>query len=228
VADMRMWDPVVAELAGRLHTIRLDLRGFGRTTAEPREFSPGDDIAALLDELGVASATVVGASFGGRVALELAAEHPQRVRRLLLLDPGLPDQKWGEQIRRFGDAEEAALDAGRIDEAIELNVNLWAPNASPEVKDLIRDMQARAFALQADPALDTAPLDPPLAERLGEIAVAATVAYGTDDVPDFVAIARQVADELPDATLVPIAGSGHLPALEQPAAVAGLILEDAG
>jgi pimeloyl-ACP methyl ester carboxylesterase len=228
VADMRMWDAVVEELAGRLRTIRFDLRGFGETTAEPRLFSPSADIVALLEELGAPSATVVGASFGGRVALEFASEHPDRVRGLVLLDAGLPDHDWGERVQRFGADEEAALDAGRIDEAVELNVDMWAPGSPPHVRELVRDMQARAFALQADPALDIADLDPPLPERLGAIAVPAVVAYGEEDVPDYAAVAQRLVHELPDARLVAIPGAAHLPALDQPAAVARLILDAAG
>lgn len=228
VADLRMWDPVVAELAGRVHTIRPDLRGFGSTTAEPRAYSPSADVAALLDELGIASATVVGGSFGGRVALELAAERPDRVRGLVLLDAALPGHEWSEDVERFGAAEDAAHEERRIDDAVALNVDMWAPRSTPEVRELVRDMQARAFALQADPALDTIELDPPLSERLGAIAMPAVVAYGEDDVQDFVDIARRLAGELPDARLVAIPGAAHLPALDQPAAVAGLILEAAG
>lgn len=228
VADMRMWDAVVAELAGRVRTIRLDLRGFGETTAEPRAFSPSADVIALLDQLGVASATVVGASFGGRVALELAAERPERVRRLLLLDAPLPDHEWGERMQRFGADEEAALEEGRIDDAVEINVDMWAPGSPPEVRELVRDMQARAFALQEDPALDTIALDPPLADRLSSIAAPAVVAYGEEDVPDFIAIAERLTAEMPGARLVSIPGAAHLPALDQPAAVARLILDAAG
>ena len=53
------------------------------------------------------------------------------------------------------------------------------------------------------------------------------VAHGDGDVADFVAIAHRLARELPDAVLHAIAGAGHLPALEQPAAVARLIVDAA-
>jgi pimeloyl-ACP methyl ester carboxylesterase len=146
----------------------------------------------------------------------------------VLLDSALGEPDSSEALERFWEAEEAALDADRLADAVELNVEMWAPRATPAAKALVRDMQARAFALQEDPALDVAALDPPLHERLGEIAIPTIVAHGDTDVEDFLAIAQRLSRELPDARLVPIAGSGHLPALEQPAVVAGLILDAAG
>ena len=177
--------------------------------------------------LDVRDAVVVGSSFGGLVALEHAVAHPRRVRRLVLLDALLPGQPWSEGMTRFGEDEDAALEAGRIDEAVELNVAMWAPDAAPEQQDLVRDMQRRAFELQL--ATDSEPLnlDPPVSERLGECRMPVLVAYGAEDVPDFVAIAHRLARELPDATLMKIDGAGHLPALEQPGVVASAILATA-
>jgi 3-oxoadipate enol-lactonase len=83
----------------------------------------------------------------------------------------------------------------------------------------VRDMQARAFALQLEVEPDHEPFD----IRPAEIGIHVDVAYGEHDVEDFVAIARRLADEIPDATLHTIPGAGHLPALEQPDAVAALL-----
>jgi 3-oxoadipate enol-lactonase len=225
VADLRMWDGVVAELDGRMRCVRFDMRGFGRTTAPPGPFSSADDLDGLLAQLDIAGAVVAGASFGGLVALELAVAHPRRVARLVLLDPPLSDHPWSEEMEAFDAAESAALEEGRVDDAVELNVRMWAPRATPAQQDLVRDMQARAFRLQLEVDTEPVELDPPVSERLAEIVVPTVVAYGDGDVADFVAIAHRLARELPDATLHAIAGAGHLPALEQPAAVARLIVD---
>ncbi|MFL5894655.1 MAG: alpha/beta fold hydrolase, partial [Thermoleophilaceae bacterium] len=106
VADLRMWDPLVAELAARVRTVRFDMRGYGRTTSQPGPFWPVADLDALLTQLAIEEATVVGASFGGLVALELAAAHPGRVGRLVLLDALLPDDHdWSEATDAFFEAE---------------------------------------------------------------------------------------------------------------------------
>ena len=70
VADSRMWDPQWAAWQTRFALTRLDLRGFGRSGAPVGSFSHAGDVAALLDGAGIDRAHVVGASFGGLVALE--------------------------------------------------------------------------------------------------------------------------------------------------------------
>ena len=72
VCDHRMWDGVVPALhdAGR-KVVAPDLRGFGSRPLGLAPFSHAGDVLSLLDGLGAERADVVGASFGGRVALEV-------------------------------------------------------------------------------------------------------------------------------------------------------------
>jgi pimeloyl-ACP methyl ester carboxylesterase len=224
VADLRMWDPLVALVADRFRIVRYDMRGFGASTSEPGAFLPSGDLSGLMQELGVEHPVLVGASFGGLVALELAAMQPSRVARLVLLDALLPGHEWSQRFRAFGAAENAALEAGDVDEAVRLNVELWAGEAEPEVQALVSDMQGKAFRIQMAVETEEIDLDPPVSERLAAVDMPVTVAYGERDVEDFVAMAEQLAAELPAATLHRIAGAGHLPALERPDAVAELIL----
>src|SRR6202171_2495908 len=86
------WDRWVRQLAGTRRLIRLDLPGFGLTGPAP----DGDYtaaryvrvVAALLDSLGVARTDIAGNSMGGRTALMFALAHPERVRKLILVDAG--------------------------------------------------------------------------------------------------------------------------------------------
>jgi lipase len=70
--------------------VAVDLRGHGSSDREPPWDTEThlDDLVATVDSLGVAAATWVGHSFGGRLAAVLADRDPQRVGRLVLLDPG--------------------------------------------------------------------------------------------------------------------------------------------
>jgi len=87
-------------------------------------------------------------------------------------------------------------------------------------------MQRDAFAAQADVDASIEPFDPPVARRLGDVAMPTLVVVGADDVPDFVAIARRLADEIPGAgPVVTIARAAHLPALERPAETAAAVLD---
>jgi 3-oxoadipate enol-lactonase len=75
--------------AERYRVVRPDLRGFGKTPLPGGPFSNVADVRALLDRLGVEQAAVVGNSFGGRVALDLALEHPERVAALVPVASGV-------------------------------------------------------------------------------------------------------------------------------------------
>jgi len=89
--SLHLWDGWAPLLAQRFRVIRCDLPGFGLTGADPtRDYSDERAVAilvAMLDALGVARAHVIGSSMGGRIAWRLAAEHPDRVERLVLMAP---------------------------------------------------------------------------------------------------------------------------------------------
>jgi lipase len=75
----------------QFHVIAPDLRGHGRSGYEPPWTFPTHvaDLIETLDALGIDKADWVGHSFGGRLVLELAAGHPERIRRAVLLDPAI-------------------------------------------------------------------------------------------------------------------------------------------
>ena len=78
--------PVVPALAKSRQVIAVDLHGHGRTALGDRAISMGDmgdDLAALLDELGYDQVDAVGYSMGGGAAIRLAVQHPTKVRRLI-------------------------------------------------------------------------------------------------------------------------------------------------
>jgi len=91
----RVWDPVVALLPQTRRIIAIDLRGHGLSDCpQPiaerfrwRQF--GEDVAAILEALDLSDVTLVGHSMGGHSATVAALEAPERVARLVLLDPAL-------------------------------------------------------------------------------------------------------------------------------------------
>jgi pimeloyl-ACP methyl ester carboxylesterase len=230
IADSRMWEPLAERLvAAGYRTVAPDLQGFGRTPLEPGVVSNAADLVALLDELGIASAAVVGASFGGRVALELALRAPDRVRALALLDSNLDAFEWSDELDAFDAEETAALERGDVDAAVQANVRMWVTRdgrtVDPAVAELVAAMQRGAFDAQIGVDAELAPNDPPVAERLPEIVAPTFVAVGADDLDDFHRIAQRLAAEMPNARpVVTIPGAAHLPALERPAEVAELLI----
>ena len=83
-----MFGPNLAILSARREVIAVDLQGHGRSTLGDRPISPvdmGDDMAAIVEQLGYRQVDALGYSLGGNVALRLAIQHPDAVRRLVLL-----------------------------------------------------------------------------------------------------------------------------------------------
>lgn len=224
IADSRMWDPQWAAWQTRFALTRLDLRGFGRSGPSVGSFSHAGDVAAVLDRAGLDRACVVGASLGALVALDLAAARPERITRLVLADPPLPGHAWSEEMRGFFAAEDAALEAGDLGAATDVNVEFWVGSASEAVQAAIREQQLNAFHLQADEEADDSLLTPDLAGALATLEVPTLVLTGDEDKSDFQAIADHLAATLPRARRATVAGAGHLPSLEQPAAFDEIVL----
>lgn len=224
VADARMWDSQWVDWAARYRVTRVDLRGFGRSDAPGGSFSHAADLRAVLDALGIEEAALVGASFGGLVALDLAASQPERVSGLVLADAPLPGHEWSAEVEAFGAAEEEALAAGDLDVATEVNVDFWLPSASEAVRAAIREQQRNAFALQIGSDAEAELLTDELPSRLETLAVPALVLVGESDHADFHAIADRLAGALPSTGRATIPGAGHLPSLEQPAAFDASVL----
>ncbi len=232
IADSRMWQPQVAPLqAAGFRVLRPDLRGYGERELEPVPFSYARDLEALLDE----PAAVIGCSLGGRVSLELAVHRPDLVERLVLIAPGFPGWEWSAETRAGWAEEEAAFEHGDLDAAAEASARLWvdrpgraADAVDPSVRELVREMILRSYELQRrawdEGAREEHLLDPPLNERLGDIACPTLVLVGDADVPDLRGIAAHVAGAIREAQLVTVPGAAHLPSLERPDQVNELLL----
>jgi 3-oxoadipate enol-lactonase len=222
IADSRMWHPQLESFAGAHRVIAPDLPGFGATpereTVDYRTF-----IRSAMDVAGMQRAAVVGTSLGGRVALELALESPERVSALVLVGPGIDGHEWSEEVRAFGEEEETALERGDLDAAVDANLRLWlaGPRRSlddvdSEMRELVDDMQRNAFALQQNRDVMFVPLEPPASQRLAEVSVPTLVVTGDEDVSDIHVIADKLAAEIPGARRATIADAAHLPNLERP------------
>ena len=213
----------------RHHTVvRYDLRGFGDSPLPGGQLSNVDDLRGLLDTIEIERTALVGNSFGGRVILEFAVEHQERVTKLVLVASGLRDHDWSEEMLGYFGAEDAAIERGDLDAAVELNLNMWVP---PHLHDLVRPMQRRALEVQVAAYESDSPpdrereLEAPASKRLGDLRVPTLVLVGDRDVSDFRELAERFAREIPGARLEVIHGAGHLPSMESPADFDRLLLD---
>ena len=241
IGDRRLWDTQVDAFAERYRVIRPDLRGFGETPLPSGPFSYADDVRALLDRLSVEQAAVVGNSFGGRVALDFALGHPERVAALVLVASGVTGREPSAEQAAYDAQEEELLEAGKVEEALELTIRLWVdgprrgPDAVPaEIRDRVRDMQRRAYEIVLA-AYDEEPYpgpvawaEPPAQERLAEISAPTLVVVGDEDLEEMLAISRDLAREIPGARLTVLAGVAHVPGLERPGEFNRIVLDFLG
>ena len=191
----------------------FDLPGFGEGPPEPEVLDYRAYVRDLLPHEPVA---LIGTSLGGRIALELALESPERVAALVLVGSGLDGHEWSDEVRAFGAEEEEALERGDLDAAVDANVRLWlADDVEPDVRALVADMQRKAFELQLGREVQERRLEPPASTRLGDVRVPTLVVTGDEDVRDIHEIADRLVARIAGAERATIAGSGHLPSLER-------------
>ncbi|WFB05847.1 alpha/beta hydrolase [Streptomyces sp. LX-29] len=223
VCDRRMWDPqwrVLVDAGYRV--VRCDFRGFGDSPVADHPYSDAEDVADLLDHLGIERAALVGASYGGRVALEVAATRPDAVTALMLLCSGAPGHVPGAALRSFDEQEEALFEAGDLTGAVELNVETWlGPEADGEVRERVRGMQRHAFEVQSAAEEEFDPAETRV--DLSRIKAPCLAVSGAHDLADFREIAARLPERISGARHLELSWAGHLPSLERPGAVADLM-----
>lgn len=226
VCDRRMWDPQCGPLAeAGFRVVRFDFRTCGDSPAAREPYSDDGDVVALMDRLGLARAALVGSSYGGHVALRVAALHPERVTRLALLCAGRPGfRPDSPEVKEFGAAEDALLEAGDLEGAAALNARTWlGPEADEAAHALVRVMQLRNFRNALLPAGDHEL--PAQDVDLGAVTAPTLAVGGAHDLPDFRRVAAELPDLVPGARHVELPWAGHLPSLERPAVTTALLLE---
>jgi proline iminopeptidase len=225
-------------LSGRRRLIMLDLRGTGGSAipADPSSYRCDrltDDVLALQDHLGLASADVLGHSAGANIALQYALRHPRRVSRLLLITPSgravgqEPDIGMRREIVELRRAEPwftgAAAAFERIAAGRETEAD-WAAtapffygrwDAAAQTHDAAQDVQANedaAAAFAAEGAFD------PAAARAAAAVLGSPVLVmgGSLDLQRPPAVIAEFAALFRDARLVEQPGGGHFPWVDDP------------
>ena len=215
--DGTCWEAQAGAFAPRFRVLRVDLRGHGRSEVAPAPYSLAafaEDVYALLRELRLAPAHVVGLSLGGMVAQVLALDHPEAVRSLVLADTvsTLPAEARPAMIER-GEAAKRGGMAAIIDATLER----WFTPGFMDSEVVARCRQR----LLSDPVTGWAAAWRAISEldlesRLPEIRVPTLVITGEADVAAPVARAQAMAALIPGARLEIVPGAPHMAPLERP------------
>ncbi|MEE4493301.1 alpha/beta fold hydrolase [Streptomyces sp. BE230] len=220
-----MWQPQTAALVTAGYRVIVpDLRGYGDSGVVPggtgrtllADFA--DDIAALLDHLGLARAVVGGVSMGGQIAMEFHLAYPERVVALVLADTSpVAETEDGKAFRnRLADRLLAEGMGGYADEVIDKMLAPYNVTGLPDVAAQVMRMMRATAPEGAAAALRGRAERPDYRDSLAGAGVPVLVVVGADDVYTPVAEARVLHGLIPGAELVVVEGAGHLPGLERP------------
>lgn len=223
VADHRMWRDQIAALKSDFHVIAYDRREFGETVSPDEPFSHVEDLAVVLDHFGIGPAVLVGCSQGGRVAIDFALAHPDRVRALVLVStaiggaPSEPVPAGVENLAKALDEAEEAVDLDRVN-AIEAHLWLDGPLSAEgriegAARDLFLDMNGNALR---KPEIPQERGPPDAYDRLAELTMPTLLIWGDLDFIYIRSRYTHLARTLPNARTAEMPGTAHLPNLEQP------------
>jgi pimeloyl-ACP methyl ester carboxylesterase len=210
-----MWFRVLPGLSHPRRTIRFDNRGVGRSSVPPTPWTieeMADDATAVLDAADVDRAHVFGVSLGGLIAQEIALRHPARVAGLVL---GCTHPGGRDALRMDPAAATMLMDRTpkSAREAAEASVPfLYAETTSRN--EIERDLVVRLrYALRATSywgQLDAMRAHRGTLARLPEVTAPTLVMHGTADKLVQPGNAELIANAVPGARLIWLAGAGHL------------------
>jgi 3-oxoadipate enol-lactonase len=220
--DLQAWALQVPALSKHFRVITYDNRGAGRSSAPDKPYSiagMADDLAALLDELGVGKATVLGFSMGGYIAQEFALKYPARLEKLILLATAPYIDGYGRavvknwvNIRRSNMSREQQAryaaqflySPGLLDDDARFERSIHNSLGNPYAQ------QDHAFIRQAQAVLAF-----DARERLANLKTQTLIAVGKDDILVPPRNSERLAKLLPNATMKVLDGA-HLGPMEYP------------
>ena len=213
--DHTSWNEVASILEDHFDVILPDLRGFGESTTVNSPYSisdMADDIAGLLDSLGIEQVAIAGHSMGGYVALSFLKNYPKRMSGLGLISSqaaaDTPERKDG----RYKTAVEVA------EKGVSVVADAMSPKLSADerVRVFVREsilQQSQAALIGALKAMATREdMTSLLASIEGQYPV--VLLHGNDDVLISIERSKEIADLLKLSRLFEIPGAGHMPMME--------------
>ena len=229
----RTWDTFAGTFTPRYRVVALDARGHGESAwAPPGEYGVDRhvaDVLALLGALGRERVSLVGISMGGRTSYNIAARHPARVERLVVVDISPTIAAAG--ATRIQTAVSGNDRFASVDEAVDAYL-AGAPGAPIEVvrarmRDNLMRCEDGSLTWRYDAALRRGRIERPGAEDqwpiLADISAPTLLLRGGRSDVLTPADAQRMVEAVPDARLVEVPDAGHSIAVDQPARFLGAI-----
>jgi 3-oxoadipate enol-lactonase len=217
--DHSIWNEVTPLLAATFDLILPDLRGFGESVSATPSWTMTDlaeDIASLLDHLGIESAYIAGHSMGGYAALAFAKKHPQRVRGLALVASQTAADTPEKRGERQAQAQQVARDG--IGETVAGLTKKLSTDQHVQIfiQDLMQNQKPAGFvgSLHAMAGREDT------LSALVDSSFSVVLIHGDADSMIPLQRARDIRASVPRAQLVVLPGAGHMPMMESPQRVA--------
>ena len=224
-----VWDGQVQRLADRFTCITYDRRGHSRSAPTTRRESVAihaADAAALIEELPLHRPVLVGSSGGARIAVEVARARPELLSGGVFSEPPIfsLEPVAGRAFQaEIADVVRPAAEAGGPRAAVEAFFALVCPALWSALDEAARERyRANGHMMLAEFAGEPYELDPTDAATID---LPALVISGTASHPALRAISAALANALPDAHHVQLAGSGHVTFAERPDQFAAAVRE---
>lgn len=224
--DCRIWERQFEAFAERHDVVRYDVRGYGRSDVPTMPYSDIRDLRYLLGELGIERCALVGCSMGGQLAIDFALEHPSVADAVVLAASGLSGYRWDDPGIDVLYAEvQAAVAAGDLDRAMDIELAVWAPvESDPETNAWIRSIAMdNTHIFRVSDAL--AEVTSAAIERLPGFQAATLVVVGDRDIREIHSIADLLVARVPGAHKREIHDADLLVMVRQPEVFNRVVLD---
>jgi pimeloyl-ACP methyl ester carboxylesterase len=232
------FDGLAPHLMNDYHVMSLDVRGRGDSAwGPPAEYAPPvyvNDLAVMLDTIGIDRATLIGTSMGGIISMIFAGGYPERVERLVLNDIGPEIDPAG--LKRITDYfTEAPHDFKDLEEVAayyRANYGFLAATPQPELLEFVRwsvkPAEDGRLTWKIDPAVRNIPRTGTAARPMdmwvpyARITARILIVRGQESDILAAETAQRMCQVLPGSKLAEIPGVGHAPTLSEPASIAAI------